>query len=156
MYENIDIAALIKALNFNAYNFEKEIGCGQGTISKAIREERPLTEEINRKILTRFPTVSREWLMFGTGNMFVHGKKTSQNDNNNTDNELNLPNDNYSPLNEKSMIDKLIEANASLVESNKTLAQTNQILASEMIAMRREVSGILERHNTPTPKSRAS
>jgi plasmid maintenance system antidote protein VapI len=49
--------------------FEKEIGSGNATIKKIIEEDREISSDIAQKVLTKYPELNRNWLLFGEGSM---------------------------------------------------------------------------------------
>lgn len=65
------ITALIDYLKLNVSKFEREVGAGASTISKAIDRNTTLGFGTIRKILDKYPNVNKEWLETGEGKMLL-------------------------------------------------------------------------------------
>lgn len=66
------IRALIKSLGFTQDNFGKEIGVTRVTISNWLTNKVEVSPIHILKILDTFPNISCEWLIRGTGEMFIN------------------------------------------------------------------------------------
>ncbi|HNX43135.1 MAG TPA: helix-turn-helix transcriptional regulator [Bacteroidales bacterium] len=65
------IQLLIKAKNFTAAQFADEIGVQKSGVSHIISGRNNPSLDFVQKILTRFPEVSTDWLLFGRGPMML-------------------------------------------------------------------------------------
>jgi hypothetical protein len=65
------ISALIEHLKMNVSKFEREIGVGASTISKAIDRNTALGFGTVQKILDKYPHVNKTWLETGEGEMLT-------------------------------------------------------------------------------------
>lgn len=66
------IQLLIKAKNFTAAQFADEIGVQKSGVSHIISGRNNPSLDFVQKILTRFPEVSTDWLLFGRGPMMLN------------------------------------------------------------------------------------
>ena len=62
------IVQLIKDLGYNLSGFAKELGVAQPVISHLSSGRNLPSLDLVMKILKRFPQISPDWLLFGTGN----------------------------------------------------------------------------------------
>lgn len=65
------ILLLIKAKNYTAAQFADEIGVQKSGVSHILSGRNNPSLDFVQKILTRFPEISNEWLLFGKGPMMV-------------------------------------------------------------------------------------
>jgi hypothetical protein len=72
------IKLIINMLEYSVRSFENNIDVSNGTIQKAIANEKTVGSDVLSKILHKFPQLSAEWLMRGEGEMF----RTTANGNN--------------------------------------------------------------------------
>lgn len=79
---------------------------GQGTLTKCSAEGKDMTVTLAERILAAYPDMSREWLLWGEGDMLVSGNPTSAKVNTPTIEALM---EQIRLLNEK--VDKLLEYN---------------------------------------------
>src|SRR4051812_1231764 len=70
MAKALIIKKLIKALDMNTVQFEKEIEVSNSTVSKAIARESDISDNLIRKILKKYPNVNERWLETGQGEIF--------------------------------------------------------------------------------------
>jgi transcriptional regulator with XRE-family HTH domain len=66
------ILLLIKAKNFTAAQFADEIGVQKSGVSHILSGRNNPSLDFVQKILTRFPELSSEWLIFGRGPMMLN------------------------------------------------------------------------------------
>jgi hypothetical protein len=64
------IKLIINMLEYSVRSFENNIDVSNGTIQKAIANEKTVGSDVLSKILHKFPQLSAEWLMRGEGEMF--------------------------------------------------------------------------------------
>ena len=79
--KNKRISLIIKEKHISATKFAKEISFNQSNLSKILRCERKVPDELEIKILQRYQDINKVWLLTGEGSML---KETSQADNNAT------------------------------------------------------------------------
>ncbi len=63
---------------YNNTDFADMIGKGRSYVSEALNGRRNITEQFVLCIADAFPTVSRDWLLTGKGEMLVEDKKTME------------------------------------------------------------------------------
>ncbi|MBP7496955.1 MAG: helix-turn-helix transcriptional regulator [Bacteroidales bacterium] len=72
--ENNDILSrvqyLIKIKNITASNFADEIGVQRSSISHLLSGRNKPSLEFIQKIISRYPEIQTDWLIFGKGNMY--------------------------------------------------------------------------------------
>lgn len=66
------ILLLIKSKNFTAAQFADEIGVQKSGVSHILSGRNNPSLDFIQKILTRFPDISTEWLLFGKGPMMIN------------------------------------------------------------------------------------
>lgn len=64
-----------KSISINA--LAKQINIAQATLNPQLRGDRALSAKVVDSILTTFPDVSAEWVMRGTGSMYLDKTKTN-------------------------------------------------------------------------------
>lgn len=77
--KNKRISLIIKEKHISATKFAKEISFNQSNLSKILRCERKVPDELEIKILQRYQDINKVWLLTGEGSML---KETSKDDNN--------------------------------------------------------------------------
>jgi transcriptional regulator with XRE-family HTH domain len=110
---------LIRALDINTMQFEKELGVGHSAIAKAIAKESNISEMLINKILKRYPTVSENWLRTGEGEMYVKDTTTINN----------------TPMNNIEQQQDWKQAHKQLLNSHDTLAQSHLLLSQALYKM---------------------
>ncbi len=68
----------VQAISLNA--FAQEIGVNRSTVSHILTARNKPSVEVLQKILKRFPSISTDWLLFGTGAMHVKNEAVSSSD----------------------------------------------------------------------------
>lgn len=63
------IAEIIRFLKISQTKFANEIGSKQATISTIIKNDRDVSSSILVSIINKYPNISAQWLLAGTGNM---------------------------------------------------------------------------------------
>lgn len=63
----------VESQNIRISVLEKYIGLGNGTIYKAIKENRGITERVVEKIEKFYPLLNKDWLLHGKGEMLRSG-----------------------------------------------------------------------------------
>lgn len=76
MAKAIIINELIEKMGMKMSAFETAIGAGNRTISTAIQRDGDISPKVIEKIVAKFPHVSKQWLMFGEGDMFTDSQPT--------------------------------------------------------------------------------
>lgn len=66
------IHLLIKSKNFTAAQFADEIGVQKSGVSHILSGRNNPSLDFIQKILTRFPDISTDWLLFGKGPMMIN------------------------------------------------------------------------------------
>ena len=75
------LSEYLEAKGINQYTFEVKIGVSQGSISKAIKQNKSIGSQRLENILNSFPDLSPEWLLTGKGEMLrevKEGKDTEE------------------------------------------------------------------------------
>lgn len=71
------LKTLADALKISVSKFEKEVGVGSSTFTKAIQRNSEINKGIALQIKDKFPTVNIEWLLTGEGEMFIKPTKVT-------------------------------------------------------------------------------
>jgi transcriptional regulator with XRE-family HTH domain len=66
------VLLLIKSKNFTAAQFADEIGVQKSGVSHILSGRNNPSLDFIQKILTRFPDISTDWLLFGKGPMMIN------------------------------------------------------------------------------------
>jgi hypothetical protein len=80
------IALIINKLDISVRSFEKNIDVSNGTIQKAIANNKTVGSDVLNKILCNYPEISAEWLMRGEGNMLFDSIDINHSNNRNINN----------------------------------------------------------------------
>lgn len=121
MAKALILKKLIRALNTNTVQFEKELGVGHSAIAKAIARESDISDMLINKILKRYPAINENWLKTGEGEMFVKSTDTTIN---------NTPMNNIEQQDWK-------QAHRDLMDAHKLYAQSHQVLSNALYEMTR-------------------
>lgn len=78
---------LYKNLSFN--KFEKSLGVSHGSISNAFKRQKNIGSNVIENILNKYPEISAEWLLRGTGEMLNSNDQTNFTKRDLLDKELN-------------------------------------------------------------------
>lgn len=119
MAKALILKKLIRALNTNTVQFEKELGVGHSAIAKAIARESDISDMLINKILKRYPTISEHWLKTGEGEMYIKSTDTTIN---------NTPMNNIEQQDWK-------QAHRDLMDAHKLYAQSHQVLSNALYEM---------------------
>lgn len=76
--ENSRISLIIKEKGYSASRFAEEINFNQSNLSKILRGERKVPDELESKILDRFQDVNKIWLLTGEGEMLKANTQDDQ------------------------------------------------------------------------------
>lgn len=79
--EDVIVQRIKEFIRENSYNetaFAKEIGVRQNTLNQQLRGDRSLSLEVVNKIMARFDSISSEWLLRGSGEMFKEAEESPQ------------------------------------------------------------------------------
>ncbi len=134
------IEAVIEYLKLNKASFSREIGLSNNvTISRIIREKRNVSNKVLRLIVARFPVISYDWLLTGTGKMltsdadrmFSNLKEEASPAAGGPGQKKNMAGNPYT----KEQYGTLVAALKTLVDTNKELVETNKQLV-QMLAGR--------------------
>lgn len=71
---NSRISLIIKNKGYSASRFAEEIDFNQSNLSKILRGERKVPDELESKILDRFQDVNKVWLLTGEGEMLINNE----------------------------------------------------------------------------------
>jgi len=73
------IKALIKHSGLNAHSFSKALGYSSGAlIYRTLNDNVNISVELAERIQSRFPEISKGWLVFDEGDMFLSDNKAYQ------------------------------------------------------------------------------
>jgi len=87
------INVLLKAKNITARQFAEEIGIQPSGMSHILSERNKPSLDFVMKVMTRWPEININWLMFGKGEMYVKGSELASPD----ENEDSNPSENAHP-----------------------------------------------------------
>lgn len=73
--------SLIKVLGMNVYSFSKSVGKSHTSIQNIVESRSKPGFEILELVLKTYPTLSRDWLIMGEGEMFKATEKRPTNSN---------------------------------------------------------------------------
>jgi len=127
------IEKVIEHLGLNKNSFSKEIGLSNNvTIGRIIKQKRTPSSGTLRKISNRFPEISYEWLLTGSGDMIKSRSKSKQKNQSTTITEKSPEQVTHDPSNanllSRANYDRLVEALTELVNTNRELTRTNERL----------------------------
>lgn len=108
-------------------DFAKEVGIGAVQLSELITGKRPMSEYYVNKVLTRFPEIRKEWIMYGEGEMFIHPAYS-------VDSSPTVLADDHSTA---------IAGNKNVVNADQTIA----MLVAEVAAQRKVTEKVLEQNS---------
>lgn len=117
------IQKIYKTLGFNRKTFCEEIDMGYQTISNMEKRNSDPSLKLLQKVKEKFPKVSLDWVILGTGEMFISDE----------------------PIKTPEYIDKLL---ASMEESNKALQDNSKLLREKVLLLQKE----LERYDEELAK----
>lgn len=71
MAKSVILKDLLSELDISVSAFERKIGCGSTTITRAIERNSEIKADIVNKIISAYPQVNKDWLESGKGGMFL-------------------------------------------------------------------------------------
>lgn len=113
-------------IKYNRTDFSELLGYNKSHVSEVFNGKTPITVGFAAKVREKCG-ISEQWLLYGTGNMFVNTDNQSVNDNNVTNNKLDAPIGNNSK---------------SVLDLNNTLSQTPTI--QSLMSERNEAMALLK------------
>jgi hypothetical protein len=122
MAKALILKKLIRALNTNTVQFEKELGVGHSAIAKAIARESDISDMLINKILKRYPAINENWLRTGEGEMYIKSTDTT------------IKN---TPMNNIEQQQDWKQAHRDLMDAHKLYAQSHQVLSNALYEMTR-------------------
>ena len=108
-----------------------QLGLSNGTIGKSRKENRDLSDAVVEQILNFYTDLSREWLLYGEGEMLYQAGRNSQVIGNNSGTAINGDGTVVQPKEESESYQKMLNRLDALIEQNGKLLDIIDRLTSK-------------------------